>query len=278
MQNKINEINDVSKRMKQLYEYSFYRNGVMEADEQSQANDEMPPSPGVEDEENNDENQPMANPQPSSQPMQEPQIGDGESNVDGANLAPNAGMDTEDIPNNNDTMQPMDSEVGDEMGDDMSNEEVGPNDVVVNISDLTNSQEAIQQQQEELSTQMDNQMSDVDQKLVTLLKVVNKFNDALNANDKKIKDLKQELIKRNPTEEEVMNVRLNAGGNPFAQKPEEFWDKFKDINNHYNITANNEAPQNQYKITKMDIDNVNDTLIDREFDEIPKTLKEYFVK
>lgn len=278
MQNKINEINDVSKRMKQLYEYSFYRNGVMEADDQSQANDEMPPSPGVEDEENNDENQPMANPQPSSQPMQEPQIGDGESNVDGANLAPNAGMDTEDIPNNNDTMQPMDSEVGDEMGDDMSNEEVGPNDVVVNISDLTNSQEAIQQQQEELSTQMDNQMSDVDQKLVTLLKVVNKFNDALNANDKKIKDLKQELIKRNPTEEEVMNVRLNAGGNPFAQKPEEFWDKFKDINNHYNITANNEAPQNQYKITKMDIDNVNDTLIDREFDEIPKTLKEYFVK
>lgn len=278
MQNKINEINDVSKRMKQLYEYSFYRNGVMEADEQTQANDEMPPSPGMEDEENNDENQPMANPQPSSQPMQEPQIGDGESNVDGANLAPNAGMDSEEIPNNNDTMQPMDSEVGDEMGDDMSNEEVGPNDVVVNISDLTNSQEAIQQQQEELSTQMDNQMSDVDQKLVTLLKVVNKFNDALNANDKKIKDLKQELIKRNPTEEEVMNVRLNAGGNPFAQKPEEFWDKFKDINNHYNITANNEAPQNQYKITKMDIDNVNDTLIDREFDEIPKTLKEYFVK
>lgn len=278
MQNKINEINDVSKRMKQLYEYSFYRNGVMEADEQSQANDEMPPSPGMEDEENNDENQPMANPQPSSQPMQEPQIGDGESNVDGANLAPNAGMDTEDIPNNDDSMQPMDSEVGDEMGADMSNEEVGPNDVVVNISDLTNSQEAIQQQQEELSTQMDNQMSDVDQKLVTLLKVVNKFNDALNANDKKIKDLKQELIKRNPTEEEVMNVRLNAGGNPFAQKPEEFWDKFKDINNHYNITANNEAPQNQYKITKMDIDNVNDTLIDREFDEIPKTLKEYFVK
>lgn len=278
MQNKINEINDVSKRMKQLYEYSFYRNGVMEADEQSQANDEMPPSPGMEDEENNDENQPMANPQPSSQPMQEPQIGDGESNVDGANLAPNAGMDTEEIPNNDETMQPMNSEVGDEMGDDMSNEEVGPNDVVVNISDLTNSQEAIQQQQEELSTQMDSQMSDVDQKLVTLLKVVNKFNDALNANDKKIKDLKQELIKRNPTEEEVMNVRLNAGGNPFAQKPEEFWDKFKDINNHYNITANNEAPQNQYKITKMDIDNVNDTLIDREFDEIPKTLKEYFVK
>lgn len=278
MQNKINEINDVSKRMKQLYEYSFYRNGVMEADEQTQANDEMPPSPGMEDEENNDENQPMANPQPSSQPMQEPQIGDGESNVDGANLAPNAGMDTEEIPNNDETMQPMNSEVGDEMGDDMSNEEVGPNDVVVNISDLTNSQEAIQQQQEELSTQMDNQMSDVDQKLVTLLKVVNKFNDALNANDKKIKDLKQELIKRNPTEEEVMNVRLNAGGNPFAQKPEEFWDKFKDINNHYNITANNEAPQNQYKITKMDIDNVNDTLIDREFDEIPKTLKEYFVK
>lgn len=278
MQNKINEINDVSKRMKQLYEYSFYRNGVMEADEQSQANDEMPPSPDVEDEENNDENQSMANPQPSSQPMQEPQIGDGESNVDGANLAPNAGMDTEDIPNNDETIQPMNSEVGDEMGDDMSNEEVGPNDVVVNISDLTNSQEAIQQQQEELSTQMDNQMSDVDQKLVTLLKVVNKFNDALNANDKKIKDLKQELIKRNPTEEEVMNVRLNAGGNPFAQKPEEFWDKFKDINNHYNITANNEAPQNQYKITKMDIDNVNDTLIDREFDEIPKTLKEYFVK
>ena len=91
--------------------------------------------------------------------------------------------------------------------------------------------------------------------------------------------MKREIAKRNPTEEETMNVRLYAGGNPFDQKPEEFWDKFKDINNHYNITANNDAPQ--YQIKKSDIDNVNDRLVDKSYEdslnEANRSLKDYFV-
>jgi chromosome segregation ATPase len=156
---------------------------------------------------------------------------------------------------------------------------VGPDDDVVDITELTDAQEDMQQSQNDMRQSQEeiaNQMSDVDEKLVTLLKVVDKFNSALEANDKKIADLKQELIKRTPTEEETMNVRLNAGGNPFAQKPNEFWEKFEDINNHYNITSNNKAPQ--FQIRKSDIDNFNEKMLDAEFDKIPQSLHEYFVK
>ena len=205
----------------------------------------MPPAGGAD---------PMGGDPNGGMPPAGPDAGD----IDGANLAPNAGMD-----------DPM---MG---GDPMGGAQPGPDDDVIDISQLTDAQDELKQNQEQTAEQL----QDVDDKLTTLMQVVDKFTKALDANDQKINDLKQELVKRTPTEEETMNVRLNAGGNPFDQKPEEFWDKFEDINNHYNITANNEAPQ--YQIKKGDIDNINDRMIDSEFDEfddIPKSLHEYFVR
>lgn len=154
---------------------------------------------------------------------------------------------------------------------------MGGDNNVIEISQLTDTQQQMQQAQDEQSEKLDG----VDKKITSLMSIVDKFTQALSANDEKIGELKRELQKRTPTEEETMNVRLHAGGNPFEEKPEEFWDRFKDINNHYNITANNDAPQ--YQIKKGDIDNVNDRLVgsefdDDEFDRIPNTLKEYFIR
>lgn len=280
--------------MKKLYEYSYFRNGVFEDGEEDQS---MPQDAGMEGGDPNamggNANGMGGDPNGMGQMggdtnSMDPIGGDpnamgdndngmgGDPNamggeVNGANLAPNAGMEGGD-PN---AMDPMGGDANG-MGADPNGmgDQPGPNDDVVDITALTDAQSEMQQSQEEIA----DQMVDVDKKLSTLMQIVNKFTQALDANDEKINDLKRELVKRTPTEEETMNVRLNAGGNPFDQKPEEFWDKFKDINNHYNITANNDAPQ--YQIKKSDIDNFNDRIISDgidEFDEIPSTLKEYFV-
>lgn len=243
---------ETRKRMQQLYEYSYYNSLAEEGEDQNA----MPPAGGGQNAMGGDPNaMPPAGGGPNA--MGDPMMG-GDPNgggVDGANLAPNAGMDGGD---------PM-------MGGDMGGQP-GPDDDVVDITQLTDAQDELKANQEQTAEQLE----DVDSKLSTLLNVVNKFTQALDANDAKIAELKSELIKRTPTEEETMNVRLNAGGNPFDQKPEEFWDKFEDINNHYNITSNNDAPQ--YQIKKSDIDNVNDKMISDDFDDIPRTLHDYFVK
>jgi hypothetical protein len=279
---------ETRKRMQQLYEYSYYNSLAEEGEDQNT----MPPAGGDPNAMGGNQNamppaggdpnamgdpmmggdpnamggdpnamggDPNAMPPAGGDPnaMGDPMMG-GDPNgggVDGANLAPNAGMDGGD---------PM-------MGGDMGGQP-GPDDDVVDITQLTDAQDELKANQEQTAEQLE----DVDSKLSTLLNVVNKFTKALDANDAKIAELKSELIKRTPTEEETMNVRLNAGGNPFDQKPEEFWDKFEDINNHYNITSNNEAPQ--YQIKKSDIDNVNDKMISDDFDDIPRTLHDYFVK
>lgn len=277
-------LNETKERMRKLYEYSFYRQGVYEDDDTAE---ETPDSAGQDTQ--MDDGMGMEDPNAMGGPdvmgpdamggsddmtmdnqsndmgMEDPNAMGGEptGGVDGANLAPNAGMDN----------------LSGDMEDPNAMDGVGPDDDVVDITELTDAQEDMQQSQNDMRQSQEeiaNQMSDVDEKLVTLLKVVDKFNSALEANDKKIADLKQELIKRTPTEEETMNVRLNAGGNPFAQKPDEFWEKFEDINNHYNITSNNKAPQ--FQIRKSDIDNFNEKMLDAEFDKIPQSLHEYFVK
>ena len=257
--------------MQQLYEYSFY-NGMTEDGEEQNA-DAAAPAPGGDPNAmggdpnamggdpnamGGDPNAMGGDPNAMNAPAPggDPNAMSAPGEVDGANLAPNAGMA-------DDGAGMMDQDMG---------AQPGPDDDVIDITQLTDAQDEMKANQERTAEQLE----DVDEKLVTLLNVVDKFTQALNANDEKISDLKRELQKRTPTEEETMNVRLNAGGNPFDQRPEEFWDKFRDINNHYNITANNDAPQ--YQITKGDIENVNDRMLNSELDDMPRTLHEYFVK
>lgn len=242
--------------MQRLYEYSFYDNGIDEAGE-------------------TDNQQPQNNTggDPNAMGGNQNAMG-GDPNAMGGD--PNAmGGDSNAIGGQPTPEEAMGDDNGFDMGGDMG-AQPGPDDNVIDITDLTDSQEDMKQGQEECNSKLD----DINSKFDTLMKVIDKFNKALDANDEKIGELKREIAKRNPTEEETMNVRLNAGGNPFDQKPEEFWRKFDDINNHYNITTHNKAPQ--YQIRKYDIDNYNDKLIDSSFDkslnEANMTLKDYFTK
>ena len=304
------------RRNKELYEYSFYRHGTTEASEPNQqgamppagGNNSAPVDPmggGQDPMTGGDPNamggqdpnamgggmDPMTGGDPNAMAGQDPManadsMAGGDPNAmggqdpnamgggmdpmaggadQGMNLAPNAGMDGAD---------PMaggqDPIAGADMG--MDGSQPGPDDDVIDITQLTDAQDQMQQNQDEQNQKLD----DIDSHLAMLMKVVDKFTQALDDNDAKLNDLKKEIEKRNPTEEETMNVRLHAGGNPFDQKPEEFWDKFEDINNHYNITSNNDAPQ--YQLRKADIDRFNDRNVSKEFDEIPSSLKEYFTR
>jgi hypothetical protein len=285
-------LNEMANRMKMLYEYTFYQGVREDENEPQQDNNQMGGDPNMMmggEQPQQDNNQMggdpnmMGNDPNMMMGGEQPQQDNGE--INGANLAPNAGMDDMNQDNqmggdpnmmgNDPNMMGGDPNMM--MGNDpnmmMGGEQPGPEDDVVDITSLTDAQEELNQTQ----TTLADQMTDVDSKLTTLMKIVDKFSDALEANDAKIKDLTQELVKRNPTDEETMNVRLHAGGNPFDQKPEEFWTNFKDINNHYNITANNDAPQT-YEIRKSDVDNFSERILDNDYKAIPNSLKEYFKK
>ena len=284
-------IEETRKRMEQLYEYSFYSHGTYEDGEQAPADPNADPAAAGAAPMPGDPNagapaDPMAGGDPAAAgaaPMPgdpaamgaDPAAGaPADPMAGGMNLAPNAGGAPADPMAAGDPAAmgaaPMPGDPT-AMGVDPA-AVPGPNDNVIEISQLTDTQTQMQQAQDEQNQKLDG----VDRKLTDLMSIVDKFTQALDANDAKINDLKDELKKRTPTEEETMNVRLDAGGNPFKQKPEEFWDKFEDINNHYNITANNEAPQ--YQIRKSDIDNINDRMVDNDLDHIPASLKEYFTR
>ena len=289
-------IEETRKRMEQLYEYSFYSHGTYEDGEQAPAD---PVAAGGDPAAMGAPADPMAGgdpaaaggaaPMPGADPAAmgapaDPAAAGGDPAAMGApadpmaggmNLAPNAGGAPAD-PNAMGVPMPGDPAAMGAPTDPMSGDPAaggpGPNDNVIEISQLTDTQTQMQQAQDEQNEKLDG----VDRKLTTLMSIVDKFTQALDANDAKLNDLKDELRKRTPTEEETMNVRLDAGGNPFKQKPEEFWDKFEDINNHYNITSNNEAPQ--FQIKKGDIDNINDKLVENDLEDIPSSLKEYFTR
>ena len=301
-------LEETIKKMEMLSEYSFYRNSTHEADDNQDNNQGMDtPDMGGNQPQNNggmdmgmNNNQPQGNGMDNNQGQDNGSMDmgmDGDQNQDngmdmgdenmdngmedGDDMDMNGDMeggdDTDfDMGEGDDMDMNGDMEGGDDNGFDMGDETPGADDDVIDISELTDMQSEIKQGQDELSQKQDEQMSDIDTTFKTLMKVLKKYSSALDLQDKKLNDLKKEFTKRNPTEEEIMNVRLHAGGNPFDEKPEEYWNKFKDINNHYKITANNDAPQ--YQIKKSDIDNFNDRMLDDDFNSIPRTLKEYFIR
>ena len=138
-----------------------------------------------------------------------------------------------------------------------------PGDEVVDVDELTQSQE---------STEF--KVDHVDDKLNKVLKVIEKFTDAIEANDQKIEDLKKEFEKRNPTAEETLNLRSLASY-PFSERPDEYWKKQQEQHPNYNVMSNNDIStadeQKEFEIRRGDIDNFNER-------EVMKSLGENHIK
>lgn len=199
---------------------------------------------------------------------QDPNAMGGDPNVMGAD--PNGGMPPMDDPNAmgadpNGGMPPMDDPnmMGGEGIEDIDMETEQPGDEVVDVDELTQSQEATE-------FKVDN----VDDKLNKVLKIISKFNDAIEANDQKIEDLKKEFQKRNPTAEETLNLRSLASY-PFSERPDEYWKKQQQDHPNYNVISDNDVStadeQKEFEIRKGDIDNFNER-------EVMKSLGESHIK
>lgn len=274
------KLEEAVKRIQKINEYTFYDSTMVEDDQDPNAmggdpnamggnpNGGMPPMGADPNAMGADPNMMGGDPNGGMAPMDDP-------NAMGAD--PNGGMPPMDDPNAmegdpnamgadpNGEMPPMDDPnmMGGEDIEDIDMETEQPGDEVVDVDELTQSQEATE-------FKVDN----VDDKLNKVLKIISKFNDAIEANDQKIEDLKKEFQKRNPTAEETLNLRSLASY-PFSERPDEYWKKQQQDHPNYNVISDNDVStadeQKEFEIRKGDIDNFNER-------DIMKSLGESHIK
>lgn len=261
------KLEEAVKRIQKINEYTFYDSTMVEDDQDPNTmggdpnmmggdpNGGMPPMGDEPNAMGGDPNGEMA-------PMNDPNAMGTDPNMMGGD--PNGGMPPMgDDPNG--AMPPMDDPNmmgGEEDIEDIDIEEEQPGDEVVDVDELTQSQEATE-------FKVDN----VDDKLNKVLKIISKFNDAIEANDQKIEDLKKEFQKRNPTAEETLNLRSLASY-PFSERPDEYWKKQQQEHPNYNVISDNDvstADEQKEFIRKGDIDNFNER-------DIMKSLGESHIK
>lgn len=268
------KLEEAIKRIQKINEYTFYDSSMVEDDQDPNAmggdpNGAMPPmnDPNAMGPDPNGEMPPMGgdpnamggDPNGAMPPMDDPNAMGGDPNaMDGG---PNGEMPPMDDPN---MMGDDSNAMGDEDDiEDIDIETEQPGDEVVDVDELTQSQETTE-------FKVDN----VDDKLNKVLKIISKFNDAIEANDQKIEDLKKEFQKRNPTAEETLNLR-SLTSYPFSERPDEYWKKQQEEHPNYNVISDNDVStadeQKEFEIRKGDIDNFNER-------DIMKSLGESHIK
>lgn len=281
---KKNHLEESINRLRKINEYIVNPDGNYEADDPNQQNtdgqtpdmggdNQMPPMGG----QNNMQQQPQMGNNPND--GQAPDMGGDDSMppMDGQAPDMNGGM-----PQGGDAPAPdmggdtsaVDS-IGTEVPDDGTDEEsegedtVGADDEVIDVDDLTNSQEAAEYK-----------IDGVDDKLTKLLGMISKFEQAIEANDTKLDDLKSEFEKRNPTNAERINIR-SMNSKPFNVNPTEYWDEQRENNPNYDVISDNSVAPNDeekvYKITDDDLKDFTSGDLEKSFSKFPKDLKDYFV-
>ena len=150
--------------------------------------------------------------------------------------------------------------------DGIETQEMESDDEVIDVDDLTQSQEATEYK-----------LDGVDDRLSKIYAVVQKFSDQLERNEESIMALKDEFEKRNPTEEEKLNLRSQSSY-PYSETPKDYWDKKTQENPHYDVMYNNEVSpseeQKKFEITKNDISGLNMKSISDTLD-IDQSLNKY---
>ena len=135
----------------------------------------------------------------------------------------------------------------DGMGGDMSQGEgqVGPDDDVIEIDDLTDAQEDTEKKVDSLSSKFEKLMSSLDG-------IEKRINDIDAHTNQYIGVLKGEMDKRNPTPMQRLTMR-STKSSPYSMTPNEYMNNYAP-DNYSDADDNNGADDPQYKITKGDID------------------------
>lgn len=250
------KLSEAVKRFQQINEYTFISAPPLTED--------------GEEEQNKDENQQQS--QQGTEDTNARPIKDGGQGVQQSSIVQNGNVPLE-------QQAPMQPQGGEErqipidvpqesqqpMEDETSQMQSG--DEVIDVDDLTDSQEETEEKVDGVNT-----------KLLRLFKVVSKYTDAIEKQNQEIEDLKAEFEKRNPTEEERLNLRSQAGY-PYSEQPKDYWDKKTKENPNYNIMYNNnvstDKEQEKFEIKRKDLDGMNYKEIADSFDKYPQELTDY---
>lgn len=267
------KLSEAVKRFQQINEYTFISAPPLTEDgedgQNGDANGQQQPQQGQGGDVNIQ--QPTPNDGQQAPPMDGANAQDGSGQPQGdMSQQPQQGADQQQMPMDNQQQPPMEAgaEIPQEqvpMEDDMS--QMQPDDEVIDVDDLTNAQEETEEKVDGVNT-----------KLLRLFKVVSKYTDAIERQNKEIEDLKSEFEKRNPTEEERLNLRSQAGY-PYSEQPKNYWQKKTAENPNYNVIYDNEVPtdkeQEKFEIKRKDLDGMNYKEIADSFDKYPQELTDY---
>lgn len=241
--NEIYAYNSPNQSKKNLYEYTFITTPQVNEDGDDDQQQNVNPQGGQEQQpqnlspdvsnqmgntngQNNDEMPPEATQMSQSTIQQQP-------SDDMENVQPD-NMEEPEVADDGIETQEMDDSGGDE---------------VIDVDDLTQSQEATEYK-----------IDGVDDRLSKLFAAVQKFSDQLDKNQEEILALKDEFEKRNPTEEEKLNIRSQSSY-PYSETPKDYWENKVKENPHYDVMFNNEVSpseeQNRFDIKKSDISGLN---------------------
>ena len=236
-------VEDYKKRFAQILEFTFHKSDRM--DEEGEEQPEADPQAGLPD-------GGMEGGDPNAMP-QDPNMG-GDPNMMGDD--PNMGGDPNmmgDDPNMGGTEDvaggfapPGPNMDGDPnmMGDDPN--AMQPDDEVVDITELTDAQEATQEEIEQF-----------DEKFSKAISAIKSLEDLIKQNDSKIDALEVELKKRNPTPMEKMNNRRTISY-PFNVSPEDYWEEKEAEGRYSTADDKNGKDSEQYTVTAGEINNAND--------------------
>lgn len=251
--NDIAEYKSPKQSLKNLYEYTFITAPQINEDgeEENTPDNQQQPT----DAQAGMQQQPMDNGQGMN--MQQPQADNtmgGDPNMDSnANGGADMGTDMSGAMDTQNNMGEEDPNMEDfdepQTEDDVETEEMEADDEVIDVDELTQSQEATEYK-----------IDGVDDRLAKIYALAQKFADQLEKNEESINALKTEFEKRNPTEEERLNIRSQSSY-PYSETPKGYWAEKMKENPHYNVMYDNEvAPseeEKKFEIKKSDIDGLN---------------------
>lgn len=136
---------------------------------------------------------------------------------------------------------------------------------VIDVDDLTNSQEETEKKIDALSD-----------KFERLIGMLDGFEKQIDSSNERMETLRAEIEKRNPTPVEKMSIRAK-NSYPFNITPDEYWKDKEATSNYSPEDDNNGADDPIYQITKDDIDNISDwNSIYKSLDDKHDSLRDLF--
>jgi hypothetical protein len=217
---------------------------ISEEDNDEMAQNDITPNQNIPQDTNQDEMGFGMQNNEMGAPVDNSSIGDANNGVEGFN------------PEGTDETMPMDG-----MGSTDDNiDTMQPEDEVIDVEELTQSQEDTEEKVEDINITMEKGFEKI-------LGVVSKLNQMIDSNSASMEEIKREMEKRNPTPLEKLHMRAANDSYPFNVSPESYWAD-KEASSNYRIGGEDEPDAEQYTITQGDIDRMTD------FNQISKDLND----